>query len=108
MFAERLRELRESKKLTQKELASIINVTQGAIGFWERGKREPDYKTLCQLASVFNVSIEYLIGEASSDKIVIMGRNGTYKEINVSEKNLLMLEQLATSLEDKDSDNNKK
>ncbi len=106
MFAERLKELRESKNLTQSELASVINVTQGAIGFWERGKREPDYKTLCKLARFFNVSVEYLIGEADSDKILIIGRNGTYKEIKVSEKNLIMLEQLATSLEDKCSNQN--
>ena len=41
MFAERLKTLRETVELTQKELAKILDVAVGTVGMWEIGKREP-------------------------------------------------------------------
>ena len=57
----RLKELRESKGLTQKEVAKVIGYTQLSYARYENGKREPDISTLCKLANYFNVTVDYLI-----------------------------------------------
>lgn len=64
----RLKELRAEKGITQKQLASAIGVSYGAIVGYENGKREPNARAMVALERYFNVSGEYLRGE--SDQIV--------------------------------------
>lgn len=59
----RLRELREEKGLSQKELGKMFNVAQNTISNWEKGAREPDKKTLVKLADFFGCSTDYLLGK---------------------------------------------
>lgn len=61
MLGDRLRELRNKKKLTQEELAEKIGVTRGTYAHYEINKRQPDYETLKKLSDYFNVSLDYLI-----------------------------------------------
>lgn len=61
-LARRLKELREAKKISQRKLASILNISSGAVGMYETGKRAPDYELLSQIADFFGVSIDYLLG----------------------------------------------
>lgn len=60
----RLKELCESKGLTQKEVAEIIGYSETSYARYENGKREPDISTLCKLAEYFNVTVDYLIGRS--------------------------------------------
>lgn len=62
MFAKRLRMLRESKGISQEELALALSVSASAIGMYEQGRREPDHDKLRILADYFSVSIDYLLG----------------------------------------------
>lgn len=64
-FSERLKELRLENKLTQKQLANELNVSQTAIALWEKGKRQPDMQTLEQLAQLFEVNTDFLIGRSN-------------------------------------------
>lgn len=48
-----LRKLRQSKKLTQKESAQILNVTPQAVLKWERNQSNPDLETLIKLSLIF-------------------------------------------------------
>ncbi len=61
----RLQELRMNRKLTQLELANILNVSRNTVSRYEIGNREPDYDTLNQLAELFEVSIDYLLGRTT-------------------------------------------
>ena len=58
----KIKELREEKNLTQKELANKIDTTATNIGRWEKGFNEPAYTYLVKLADFFDVSIDYLVG----------------------------------------------
>lgn len=62
MFGTRLRQLRKEKKVTQSELALRLGVTQQAVGKWETGRSSPDQATLLQLADIFQVSLDSLLG----------------------------------------------
>ena len=63
IFSERLRELRQSKLLSQSQLADALNISKSAVSMYELGKREPDLDTLERIADFFNVDINYLLGK---------------------------------------------
>lgn len=58
----RLKQLRLKKGMSQSELGKIINVSPSTIGMYEQERRIPEVTTLKKLASFFNVSIDYLLG----------------------------------------------
>lgn len=60
----RLRTLRKERKISMRELGSIIGVHESTISLYETGKRQPDYDTLNRLADYFQVSVDYLLGRS--------------------------------------------
>lgn len=57
-----LKELRESKGITQIELAKQLGVVRSTVCQYEKGNREPDTITLIKLADFFDVTTDYLLG----------------------------------------------
>lgn len=57
-----LKRLREEKNMTQAELGKALEISPSAIGMYEQGRRTPDIPTLKKIASYFNVSLDYLLG----------------------------------------------
>ena len=64
--AERIKQLRKKKGISQSELAELIGVKNNTVSTWERGTRKPDFEALNLLSNYFEVSFEYILG--SSDK----------------------------------------
>ena len=62
MFIERLKKLRKKEKLTQKDIATFLNISQPAYQQFESGKKKMNLETMEKLADYFNVSIDYLLG----------------------------------------------
>ncbi|MGZ7862307.1 helix-turn-helix domain-containing protein [Ligilactobacillus salivarius] len=62
MFGSRLRDLRNEKKLTQDDLGKMLDVSGKTIGAWERDSRQPNIEAINKIASIFNVSTDYLLG----------------------------------------------
>jgi len=62
-----LKELRQEKCLTHKELAEKVGFSKAIIGFWESGKYEPTGKALIALSIFFNVSTDFLLGLEQED-----------------------------------------
>ena len=58
-------ELRKKNNMTQTELADKMNVSFQAVSNWERGNSMPDISKLPELANIFGVSVDELIGEKS-------------------------------------------
>lgn len=61
-FPEKLKELRKSRNLKQKEVAEAINLTVNAISNYEQGLREPSLTVLKDICLFFDVSADYLVG----------------------------------------------
>ena len=76
-----LRILRESKKLTQKDMAEILQVSKPTYCHYETGRYEPDLKTIFRLADYFGVSIDYLLGHQTKDTIWTDGMNEQQKKL---------------------------
>lgn len=68
-FHLRLRELRNSRKLSQQELANYLQISKSSVNMYERGEREPGLDTLEAIADFFNVDMDYLSGKATEIKI---------------------------------------
>lgn len=65
-FGERLRFMRENKKMTQKDISKKFKLAESTISMYERGEREPSLDLVEQFADFFNVSIDYLSGRSDS------------------------------------------
>ena len=62
MINNKISELRKTKNISQEELALVLNTSRQAISKWERGETYPDLDKLKDLATYFDVSIDYLLG----------------------------------------------
>lgn len=58
----RIRSLREDNDLTQKEIATILNMSQTGYSKYETGENDVPTKILIDLAYYYNTSIDYLLG----------------------------------------------
>ena len=58
----RIKRLRESIRLSQKELGAKIGITQSAVNRYENNQSEASYKTLLSYADYFDVSLDYIYG----------------------------------------------
>lgn len=61
-LAENIRKYRKSLGFTQEQLAERLGITLAAVSKWERGSSEPDLAYIMDLAEVFHVSVDALIG----------------------------------------------
>ena len=57
----RVKELREEKRLKQIELAMQLNISQATLSNWERGIHDPDNESLLQLSKFFNCTVDFLL-----------------------------------------------
>lgn len=63
ILSERLRGLRKLHKLTQKDVADFLNITESGYGYYEQGRREPSVETLRRIAYKYGVTVSYLTGQ---------------------------------------------
>lgn len=71
----RLKECREMRGLSQKEVAAILKVSAPSVSNWESEKTRPTHDNLEKLADLYGVSVDYLLGrdapvEAQKEKPV--------------------------------------
>ena len=62
ILGKRLKELREEKGLTQKQLAEQLNLNSVTYLHYEKAQREPPLAVLAQMALFFDVTTDYLLG----------------------------------------------
>ena len=91
-LAENIRSFRKSLGFTQEQLAERLGVTLAAVSKWERGNSEPDLSYIMDLAEVFHVSVDALIGfsmhstDADADAERIEGMIGVEPDERVLEE----------------------
>ena len=62
MIGQTIRDLRKQRKISQTELAKILQVSQQTVTAWETGNAEPSSSAISSLADYFNVTTDYLLG----------------------------------------------
>ena len=86
LFGKRLRELRKEANLTQKQLGDKLNVTKVSISGYENGTRMASIETLVDIANLFKVDLDYLIGTDNyvvSDNSIEYGIRMANEEIDL-------------------------
>lgn len=61
MFSNKIKELRKSRNLNQKEMGEKLSLSQKQISHLEIGRNEPDIKTIKEYCLYFNISADYLL-----------------------------------------------
>lgn len=82
MIGQRLKNLREQFNYSQEQLAKKLSLSASAIRAYEKNQRQPSHETLKEIAKIFNVSTDYLLGN----------------DINPNDENKELLETISTDL----------
>ncbi len=67
-FSKRIKELRESRGLSQEALGKIIGVKRYSVYTYEKGRNYPDIPRLIALADYFDVTTDYLLGRTDAPR----------------------------------------
>ncbi|MCL2053083.1 MAG: helix-turn-helix domain-containing protein [Oscillospiraceae bacterium] len=62
MLGRRLKNMREDNYMTRDDLAGRLNVSLHAVAKYERDEREPNDALKMEIARIFNVSLDFLVG----------------------------------------------
>ncbi len=62
IFIKRLRDIREDRDLTQKQVADYLKITQQQYSLYENGKRTLPVDMLIELSKLYGVSTDYILG----------------------------------------------
>ena len=69
-FGKKLRECREAKNLSQKDLANLLNTSYSVVGKYERDEMQPSIKVAQTLANLLNTTVGYLLGESEDAELL--------------------------------------
>ena len=95
MIGERIRLLRERANLSQAELARKLSVTRSSVNAWESGLSAPTAYYIVELAKLFHVSADYLLGLDTNEHISLSGLNED--EVNLMYQMLAYFDKRKTS-----------
>lgn len=62
IYHERIKELREDRDKTQKEIAEYLNISQNTYSQYERDRRGISVEVIIKLANYYDVSADYILG----------------------------------------------
>ena len=96
-LSKNIRYYRKSMGLTQEQLAERLQITLGTISKWERGSSEPDLGYIMDLAELFHMSVDALIGfsmrganaDEEADRIDELASKATFEELEAECENAL-------------------
>lgn len=68
-FSAIIKQIRKSKKLTQKQMAELLGTTERNYQYYESGSREPTLETFVEISDILNVSADYLLGRTDNPEV---------------------------------------
>lgn len=80
-FGLRIRELRQKRKMSQEELGRRIGRSKSVVCSYENNLKMPPLDVLTDIAAVFNVSLDYLVGMDKKQTVSIEGLSGTQRSL---------------------------
>lgn len=97
LFAQRLKELRKKKSLSQAQLANLIEVHFAQVSRYERGETMPNATAMTKLAQALETTTDYLMNGTSDDLLAnvsldkeIVSRFKQIQEMELSEKRVII------------------
>ena len=81
MTGEKIKELRTARGWTQADLARRLGITRNGVNSWEQGLSVPSPASLVELAKIFSVSTDYLLGLECKEGMDTSGLNARQKQL---------------------------
>lgn len=81
MICDTIKQLRENAGYSQSVLAKELNVTRSAVNAWEMGLSVPTTQYVVDMARLFRVSADYLLGLSTETTLVLDGLSEQEKNI---------------------------
>lgn len=94
LIGNKLKKLRESKGLTQKQLCKLLGVSLSTVSFYELDSRRPSYEVLIRYVDIFDTSADSILGTKNQLKDILSRLNYEHrKSVNDFAEFLLNKEQ---------------
>jgi len=90
-----IKDLMKLNKITQAELAKKLNVTQASVSRYLSGSMQMDIDTLEKISSIFGVTIDYLMGKDSNEKLEV--KTAAFSSLStegLSDEEILLLKNM--------------
>lgn len=71
-IGEKIKIIRENKKISQENMAKSLHVSYQAVSNWERGKSYPDISNIIMISDLYNISLDELIREDKNYKELLL------------------------------------
>ena len=102
-FKDKIKNLRKSKKMTQLELADLLNIAPTAVSAWERGANRPLMDKIVVMSDYFNVPLSYFFEEEEFSqknviRIPVLGQIACGEPITAEENIIGYREELVTHI----------
>jgi len=94
MIADRIKSLRENQNKTQSELAKQLGITRSSVNAWKMGISVPSTQYVVELAHIFKVSTDFLLGVDTTSSISVAG---------LSEKDVEIINTLILHLKNREN-----
>ena len=94
MVADKIKALREQNGYTQSDLAKKLGITRSSVNAWEMGISVPSTQYVVELANIFKVSTDFLLGVKSTATVNVDG---------LSEKDVQLVNAVIAHLREKES-----
>ena len=94
MVADKIKALREQNGFTQSDLAKKLGITRSSVNAWEMGISVPSTQYVVELANIFKVSTDFLLGVKSTATVNVAG---------LSEKDVQLVNAIIAHLREKES-----
>ena len=94
MVADKIKALREQNGFTQSDLAKKLGITRSSVNAWEMGISVPSTQYVVELANIFKVSTDFLLGVKSTATVNVEG---------LSEKDVQLVNAVIAHLRNKES-----
>ena len=90
-FNEIIKDLREKRDITAREVSEAIGVSTSAYLNYERGERQPNFETLCKLADFYGCSTDYLLGRDAPAPVTLEKLLADKKDMTELEKRFILV-----------------
>lgn len=90
-FNEIIKDLREKRDITAREVSEAIGVSTSAYLNYERGERQPNFETLCKLADFYHVTADYLLGRNAPPPVTLEKLLADKKDMSEMEKRFILV-----------------
>ena len=95
MVADKIKHLREQMGITQADLAKKLGITRSSVNAWELGISVPSTQYVVELADIFKVSTDYLLGVKATASVSVEG---------LSEQDVKLVNAVILHLREKNND----